>query len=72
MLWRFFQSAIITIVAGWLLASGATRNGLAAGVVGYIAAAGITVAVGWVADLRHWLGRRSGAPAPQRIAPQIG
>jgi len=51
MLWRFFQSAIITAVAGWLLASGATKNGLAAGVVGCAVALAVTIAFGRAGSL---------------------
>jgi hypothetical protein len=56
MIWRLMQAVIITGVAGWLLASGATTNGLAAGFVGAVAARGVTVAA---FGLLGWRERRS-------------
>jgi hypothetical protein len=62
MIWRIAQAAIVVGVAGWLLASGATTNGLAAGVVGAMAARVFTAgAIGFLG----WRERRSTQPGHQ-------
>lgn len=62
MIWRLFQAGIIIMVAGTLLARGATKNGLAAGVVGFLAARVATEIVSRVASIRFGSVLRSWLP----------
>lgn len=75
--WLLVQYAIIVGVAGWLIASGETSNGLAAGFVAYMVAKGFTIGVTKAVDLwvrlraqgirQVWLDRAKKQSSPSKL-----
>lgn len=74
-MWFLIQAGVTAAVTGWLLARGATHNGLAATIVGILTAKAITVALTFLLGWRqrpHALAQQPERPAHAEFAHLIG